>query len=143
MLDDDGRLDPPRLWGIVRVRRAYDPPRPDDGARILVDRLWPCGLKKEAARLDLWLRDIAPSNALRTWYGHNEARWIEFEQRYRAELQGELQARLLAELAGRVRAGIVTLLCAAREPERSNAEVLCHVLLEQVRGARRADDSGR
>ncbi len=72
----------------VRVKRAYDPPLPGDGARILVDRLWPRGLRRDAAKIDLWLKDVAPSAELRRWFGHAPARWPGFQDRYRTELVG-------------------------------------------------------
>lgn len=68
----------------IKVARAYDPPGPEDGYRILVDRLWPRGISQEKADVDLWLRDVAPSSALRTWYGHRVERWPEFRERYRS-----------------------------------------------------------
>ena len=71
---------------MIHVKRIYDPPEKADGRRLLVERLWPRGLKKEAARLDAWLRDVAPSTALRQWFQHDPAKWPEFQRRYRAEL---------------------------------------------------------
>ena len=112
----------------VRVRRVYEPPEPSDGQRVLVDRLWPRGLPKAAAQLDAWLRDVAPSSALRTWYGHDPERWPEFEQRYRAELEEPPRRELDDDLVRRARSGPLTLLCAARDPERSNAAVLQSVI---------------
>jgi uncharacterized protein YeaO (DUF488 family) len=70
----------------IRIRRVYDAPGPEDGKRILVDRLWPRGLTKEKAKIDFWAKDIAPSNELRKWYGHDPAKWDEFQKRYFAEL---------------------------------------------------------
>jgi len=70
----------------IRVKRVYDAPGPEDGRRILVDRLWPRGLTKEKAKIDYWAKDIAPSNELRKWYGHDPAKWDEFQKRYFAEL---------------------------------------------------------
>lgn len=71
---------------MIRLKRAYEPALASDGLRVLVERLWPRGLSREKAAIDLWLKDIAPSTALRQWYGHDEARWPEFQSRYRAEL---------------------------------------------------------
>ncbi len=106
----------------VRVKRAYDPPAPDDGLRVLVDRLWPRGLKRDEARIDLWLKDVAPSAGLRRWFGHDPARWAEFQVRYRAELAGNAA---LQELLGIVKQGRrVTLLFGARDAEHNNAVVL-------------------
>jgi uncharacterized protein YeaO (DUF488 family) len=104
------------------VRRVYDPPQEEDGLRVLVDRLWPRGLSKDAARVDLWLKDIAPSDALRKWYGHDPARWDEFRRRYFSEL--EVHRERLEELKERARRGRVTLLFGARDEERNNAVAL-------------------
>ena len=108
----------------VRVRRVYEPPSSEDGQRVLVDRLWPRGLSRDAARIDLWAKDIAPSNELRRWYGHEHAKWGEFRQRYFAELLGNPQA--LAVLLSAMGEGRVTLLFGSREPRFNNA----HALLE-------------
>jgi len=106
----------------VMTKRVYEPASPRDGTRVLVDRIWPRGLRKEAGTLDLWLKEIAPSTELRKWYGHEPERWPEFKRRYEKEL-ADRQAEL-EKLAGLVRKGPVTLLYAARDGERSNAEVL-------------------
>ena len=112
----------------VRLKRVYEPAAADDGTRVLVERLWPRGVRKEAAAVDRWDRDIAPSAGLRKWYGHDRARWPEFRARYVAELREhgpELEA--LRELA---RGGRLTLVFAARDAEHSSAAVLRQVLLE-------------
>ena len=90
--------------GSVRLKRAYDDPAPDDGYRVLVDRLWPRGRSKERLRLDDWARDLGPSTQLRTWFGHDPARWEEFRRRYRAELADPERAHALDALADRARA---------------------------------------
>ena len=109
----------------LRVRRAYDPPAPDDGCRVLVDRLWPRGLKREAAGIDHWLRELAPSNELRTWFAHDPARWDEFRRRYAEELRSAAAAAALAELRGLIAAHqVVTLLYGARDTRCNNAEAL-------------------
>lgn len=109
----------------LRVRRAYDPPVADDGCRVLVDRLWPRGLKREAAGIDHWLRELAPSNALRQWFAHDPARWDEFRRRYADELQTPAATAALAELRGLIDAHpVVTLLYAARDTTCNNAEAL-------------------
>ncbi len=99
----------------IRVRRVYNDPSPEDGARVLVDRVWPRGLRKDAARLDEWAKDVAPSTGLRTWYHHDPAKFGEFTQRYTAELEqpGPWEAldRLRALAAGKP----VTLLTATRD----------------------------
>ena len=116
----------------IRLKRVYDPPAADDGARVLIDRLWPRGLSKDSVAFDLWPKEIAPSNELRRWYGHAPERWPEFRERYKAELQqaGEALDRLLALC----REGRVTLLFAARDAERANAVVLKEVLEARLRG---------
>ena len=109
----------------LRVRRAYDPPAPDDGCRVLVDRLWPRGLKREAAGIDHWLRELAPSNELRTWFAHDPARWDEFRRRYAEELQAPATAPALAELRSLIAAHrVVTLIYGARDTTCNNAEAL-------------------
>jgi uncharacterized protein YeaO (DUF488 family) len=117
---------------VVRVRRVYDPPEPADGFRVLVDRLWPRGLTKEAARVDLWARELAPSHGLRRWFGHDPSRWEEFRRRYREELQRPEVQEALAELVKRARGGNVTLLFGARDERHNNAVVLAEVLRERL-----------
>jgi uncharacterized protein YeaO (DUF488 family) len=110
----------------VRVARVYDDPSDEDGTRVLVDRLWPRGLRKELAHLDSWCRSVSPSTELRVWYGHDPERFEEFTDRYRAELAGpdrQAALRSLAELAG-----TVTLLTATAALEISHAAVLADVL---------------
>ena len=112
----------------VQVRRVYDDPSPDDGPRVLVDRVWPRGLTKERAHLDEWCKQIAPSTELRTWYGHDESRYPEFRQRYGTELEEPERAAALAhlrELAGR---GRLTLLTATKQVDISQAAVLAELL---------------
>ena len=111
----------------VRLKRAYRPAAADDGVRILVDRLWPRGLKKSDAAIDRWIKDIAPSTALRKWFAHDPARWLEFRRRYAAEVRGRPDQ--LAELRAIVRKGPVTLVFAARDEVRNDAVVLRSVLL--------------
>lgn len=106
----------------VMIKRIYEPPGPGDGTRVLVDRLWPRGLSKERAGVDLWLRELAPSIGLRRWFGHDPAKWEAFRTRYRAELNAHPEAvQRLADLARR---GPVTLLYAARDQAHNNAAVL-------------------
>jgi uncharacterized protein YeaO (DUF488 family) len=113
---------------VVRVKRAYDAPDPTDGRRVLVDRLWPRGLTKQAAAVDEWLRDIAPSNDLRRWYGHIPARFAEFADRYRAELADTHHADALNRLRMLARAGQLTVLTATRDVERAHTAVLVELL---------------
>ncbi|CAL9318145.1 DUF488 domain-containing protein [Streptomyces sp. R02] len=115
----------------VRVRRVYEPPEPDDGVRVLVDRLWPRGLAKDAARVDEWPKGLTPSTELRRWYHGCEetlASFEEFRERYEAELAAPEAADLLEgvrQLAGK---GTVTLLTASKQPDTSHAEVLARLL---------------
>jgi len=99
----------------VIIKRVYDEPAESDGMRVLVDRLWPRGLSKERAHIDLWLKEIAPSNELRAWFGHDPARWDEFQRRYRAELAEPERRHLIDELAARAAHGPVTLIYGARD----------------------------
>ena len=117
-------MPPPRL------KRAYDPPSPADGTRILVERLWPRGLTKQALALDDWLKDVAPSPDLRKWYGHEPTRWPEFRTRYRAELADRMDA--IEGLVGRCRVGTVTFVFAARDEARNGAVVLAEYVAEQL-----------
>ena len=112
----------------VQVRRVYDPPEASDGQRVLVDRLWPRGLSKEAAALDEWLRDVAPSNELRKWYGHDPKLFDEFKKRYRAELAKPPAAEALASLRELCQRGPVTLLTASKALDISQAAVLADLL---------------
>jgi uncharacterized protein YeaO (DUF488 family) len=114
----------------ARVGRAYDSPGADDGARVLVDRLWPRGLSKAKAALDVWCKEIAPSNELRSWYGHDPARFAEFSTRYVAELTEPDRAEALETLRARCAAEVVTLLTATKALELSHAVVLAAVLTE-------------
>ena len=110
------------MVAALRTKRIYDQPSADDGMRVLVDRIWPRGLSKEAAHVDHWLKDIAPSTGLRKWFGHEPERWPEFQQRYRGELDANPDA--VAELRKLAHGGPMTLLFAARDAERNNAEVI-------------------
>lgn len=106
----------------IRIKRVYEQPDKHDGRRILVDRLWPRGLTKEKACIDLWLKDIAPSTELRKWFGHDQGNWEEFKDRYLAELKGNSeQIRLLKQELDK---GIVTLVYAAKDEEHNQAVVI-------------------
>ena len=109
----------------IRLKRAYDPPDAADGTRVLVDRLWPRGLAKATAGIDLWLKDIAPTTALRQWFNHDPAKWPEFEERYRAELAGN---PALDDLRQRARQGPITLVYASRDQAHNQAVVLKRLL---------------
>jgi uncharacterized protein YeaO (DUF488 family) len=118
---------------MLRVKRVYDPPAADDGARFLVERLWPRGVKREILPLDGWLKEVAPSDALRRWFGHDPARWQEFRGRYARELDDRPEAwRPILEAA---RQGAVTLLYSARDGERNSAVALKAYLEARQGGA--------
>jgi uncharacterized protein YeaO (DUF488 family) len=114
----------------VRLQRAYDEPGPDDGRRVLVDRVWPRGRTKEHLRLDAWERDLGPSTKLRQWFGHDPERWLEFQARYHRELAQPGQARTLDELASAARVGPLTLVYGARDREHNQAQVIA----EEIEG---------
>jgi len=110
----------------IRTKRIYEPPAADDGYRVLIDGMWPRGISRERGAVDDWARELAPSAELRRWYGHEPARFDEFDRRYRAELGA--QRERLTDLRRRSRSGVVTLVFAARDAEHSNAAVLADVL---------------
>jgi uncharacterized protein YeaO (DUF488 family) len=112
----------------IRVRRIYDGPAPDDGTRVLVDRIWPRGIRKDAASLDVWAKDVAPSSGLRTWYGHDPAKFGEFRRRYTAELAEPVSHAALDRLRALAAAGPVTLLTATKDVGHSQAAVLAELL---------------
>jgi uncharacterized protein YeaO (DUF488 family) len=112
----------------IRVRRVYDAPSPADGARVLVDRIWPRGLRKDAAHLTEWAKDAAPSTELRQWYGHDPEKFSEFRRRYLDELSGRVQRAELGKLRTLAATGPVTLLTATRDVDISQATVLAQVL---------------
>ena len=118
---------------MLRIKRVYEPATPGDGARVLVDRLWPRGLNKEEAHLDDWLRDLAPSDDLRKWFGHDPQRFAEFQKRYERELEDEAARTLLDELARQAARGTVTLVFAAKDAEHNNAVVLARAIERRVR----------
>lgn len=113
---------------MIKVKRVYDPPSKEDGKRYLVDRLWPRGIKKEALQLEGWLKEVAPSDELRQWFGHDPAKWEAFQRRYFAELEAKPEVwRPLLEAA---RTGTITLLFSARDEQHNNAVAL-KAFLEQ------------
>lgn len=117
---------------IVKVKRVYESIQRSDGSRFLVERFWPRGVKKEKLKLDAWLKDVAPSDDLRRWFGHDPVKWDTFQRRYRAELDANPDAReILLEAA---RQGNVTLLYSARDTEHNNAVVLKTYLEEYLAG---------
>lgn len=106
----------------IQVKRVYDPPTPEDGYRVLVDRIWPRGLGKDQVKIDLWLKEIAPSTTLRRWFKHDPDKWYEFERRYIRELAGH--AELLDQLKKRAKSARLTLLYAAKDTQYNNAVAL-------------------
>ena len=116
----------------IRLKRAYETAEPEDGTRVLVERLWPRGVSKEDAALDRWMKEIAPSPELRRWYDHDRERWEEFRRRYREELEeAEAAVRQLLDMAGE---GRLTLVLASKDVERSSAALLKAYLEERLRG---------
>jgi len=107
---------------MIRLKRAYEAPSKSDGVRVLVERLWPRGVTKERAALDLWLKDVAPSPALRTWFGHDPKKWEGFKERYWKELEEREEA--VKQLRALIRRGTVTLVYAARDEEHNGAVAL-------------------
>lgn len=119
--------------GKILVKRVYESAAESDGFRVLVDRLWPRGVSKAEAKLDLWLRDISPSTALRTWFNHEPARWEEFQRRYRAELKAK--GALLSVITEQAKASPVTLLYSAKDEQHNQAVALKNFILSQQRAA--------
>jgi uncharacterized protein YeaO (DUF488 family) len=118
----------------LRLKRAYEPASPEDGVRILVDRLWPRGVSKAHAALDEWDKDIAPSTELRQWFGHDPAKWPEFQRRYQAELRQH--ADVLDRIRHLAKKKTVTLVVSAHDDEHNDAVVLRDVLLNEKRSSR-------
>jgi uncharacterized protein YeaO (DUF488 family) len=116
---------------MVKIKRVYDEVSPDDGERILVDRLWPRGIKKDGAKIDEWIKDIAPSNELRAWFAHDPSKWQEFKKRYTEELKG--QPDLIELLIKKAKTGNITLIFSARDTEHNNAVVLSELISRRER----------
>ncbi len=112
----------------IRIKRAYEAAESADGRRILVERLWPRGVRKEALKLDAWLKDVAPSTELRQWFGHDPERFLEFSRRYRQELREKTAASALRELRAYARSEPLTLIYAAKDEAHNGAVVLCDLL---------------
>lgn len=125
----------------VRLKRAYEPPAADDGIRILVDRLWPRAISKEALALDEWMKDIAPSTELRRWFGHDPSRWHEFCRRYAAEVHAHQD--LLDELRARARKGRITLVFSARDERHNDAVALRGFILRGLADREAAKVQGK
>lgn len=125
----------------LQVKRVYDPPDRNDGTRVLVDRIWPRGLSKETAALDEWLRECAPSDDLRKWFGHDKAKWAQFKRKYFAELKDK--GDMLEPLRKRAKTRRVTLLFGAADTERNNAVALMEFLTRTKPDAPRAKNERR
>jgi uncharacterized protein YeaO (DUF488 family) len=125
----------------VRAKRVYDPPETGDGARVLIDHVWPRGVSRERAKLDDWARELAPSDELRRWFGHDPERFDEFRRRYRDELARRPER--LEELRRRAARGPVTILHAARDREHNNAVVLAELLRDPGPDSRTAAGPAR
>ena len=118
---------------MVRIKRVYEPSVREDGKRILIDRLWPRGIKKDEAKIDLWIKEIAPSTELRKWFSHDVTKWPEFRRLYKGELaeRSDLVKRLIED----AKKGTITLLFAAKDTEHVNAAVLKEVIDKSMTGA--------
>jgi len=116
---------------MIRLKRAYEPASGHDGYRILVERLWPRGVRKKDLQLDAWLKDIAPSHELRRWFGHDPARWSEFAARYRRELHERPAAEAVADVVRRASVQAITLVYGARD-ERHNGAVVLRGVIERA-----------
>ena len=121
---------------MIRLKRAYDSASKDDGIRFLVERLWPRGVKKDALRLDAWLKDVAPSTELRKWFSHDSAKWVDFQRRYFAELKGKLES--LEPIIEAARRGHVTFVYSSHNTEHNNAVALKTYLTAKMTGRARA-----
>jgi uncharacterized protein YeaO (DUF488 family) len=111
---------------MLRIKRIYDLPSPNDGKRILIDRLWPRGIKKADASINEWMKDIAPSNELRKWFAHDVSKWEEFKKRYKKELKDK--SEILDKLKKESEKSTVTLLFSAKDVKHNNAQVLREIL---------------
>ena len=119
---------------MIRAKRVYEPPQRSDGARVLVDRLWPRGVAKDRAKVDVWLKEIAPSDGLRKWFGHEPAKWATFRRKYRAELKEKSELLQMIRRLERER-GSVTLVYAASDTSHNNAVVLAQLLTSRRRSS--------
>lgn len=122
-----------RRAAAIKIKRAYDPPEKSDGYRVLVDRLWPRGIKKEDLPLDEWAKEIAPSTALRKTFSHDPEKWTDFQRAYKAELRKSEAKTKIAELAEKARKGPLTLVYSAKDPDHNNAQVLKDVIRSAAR----------
>ena len=122
---------------MIKIKRIYDTPTEDDGFRILVDRLWPRGLTKEKAKVDLWLKEVAPSDQLRKWYAHDPEKWAEFRKRYFNDLDAKRE--LVNQIVQKMKEGEVTLLYSSKEEKINNAVALKEYIAKKKKGDERAN----
>ena len=122
---------------MIMLKRAYEPVAREDGTRFLVERLWPRGVKRDALRLDAWLKEVAPTTKLRQWFGHDPAKWLEFQRRYRAEL--DRNAGALEPILKAVHRGRVTLIYSSHDQEHNNAVVLKAYIESHLVGPKRTE----
>jgi uncharacterized protein YeaO (DUF488 family) len=122
---------------VIASKRAFDPATSSDGYRVLIDRLWPRGVSKARLNLDAWEKDVAPSKELREWYGHDPAKWPEFQKRYRQELKDPAAKAVLADLTRRAKRGRVTLVYSSRAADISDVAVLEKLLSQRVKRSKR------
>ena len=128
---------------MIATKRAYEPAKASDGYRVLIDRLWPRGISKAKAQLDAWEKDIAPSATLRKWYGHDPAKWREFQSRYRRELRSSAAKAILDSLARRAKRGRVTLVYASHDSEISDVAVIERKLRRRLQATSRSSRATR
>ena len=122
---------------MIKIKRIYDTPTEDDGFRILLDRLWPRGLTKEKAKVDLWLKEIAPSDQLRKWYAHDPKKWVEFRKRYFNDLHAKRE--LVNQIVQKTKEGDVTLLYSSKEEKINNAVALKEYIAKKKKGDEKAN----
>jgi uncharacterized protein YeaO (DUF488 family) len=128
---------------MIAIKRAYEPAEASDGYRVLIDRLWPRGVSKAKAHINAWEKDIAPSHELRRWYGHDPAKWSEFQRRYGSELRVPAAKAILDNLVRRAKRGRVTLVYASRDSEISDVVVIERKLQRRLHGAPRTSRASR
>jgi len=121
---------------MLKIKRAYEKKEAGDGKRILIDRLWPRGVRKDEAGIDVWRKELAPSTALRQWFGHDPEKWEEFKKRYRQELAAPESKRLLEDIARDARRHKVTLIYSAKDTEHSDVRVLEELIAELMASVR-------
>jgi uncharacterized protein YeaO (DUF488 family) len=126
----------------VALKRVYDEPAASDGTRVLVERLWPRGISKERAHIDLWLKEVAPSHELRTWFGHDPEKFVEFRRRYEAELASGVGHSALSTLRDLGSSGPLTLVFAAHDVEHTNAVVLRDLITRNDLSNRNEEEKG-